>query len=762
MQPTTTNLNTPNLTHASELLHGGFKLVRLHDFSKRPIGEGWNKADSFAKMIDSGATGYGIPLAVNGLCSIDADNYELAKVGMRALGFDLDQLMREGVRTISTRPGSGGRATFAADGEISWIKFGSKETGTILELRAASPNLQDCVPGLLYKDKAGEVRTQAYANGRTFMDAPALPDDLLTFWEECADIEKLHSAQVKFYAAVAKHIGKSITGNKSISTGKSGKSLAFSAPGARRKFNTANKVEEILTRSGKYWLDPVSRRWTHEGSEGAPAIRPIPGKDDLWQSDHGSDPLCGTFDAWTAFVVLEHGGDVESAKRAYTKELKNMAKADLEEGDRLITSSDKVMECDDMPPPFPRAMSALVKEALRVSRKEQPELATLGVLIGMASACDGHFKLPTGMRLNLYGIGVADTGWGKDVPRMVAVAIANICGAAVIGKPGSGQGLEDALKDHKNMLIEMDEVAHVLESLNAKNRASYLTELAGNLLRLFSAGATKYNKRCLANKDKEAEPVEHVCVNLLGYSTPQKLGESMSANNIGDGLMGRLLFAMGRADVTPRRHAGEFGLPDGLVDVAKHFIDQHCGRAESRYCMIEISEDADAMLERLMIEFDNDANASTHPFAKDVMVRSAEKVERIAGVLAVWDNVRHPVMTEEHVQWAERFVRYSNTSVLRFVADFMHGGEVQANAAKVLKAIRECRTGKVAPQRAWERGSILDGVVPKSMIMRVTRMDTKEMDAALSYLEELGDVAVMDNYNSRDPSRKASKVVRLL
>lgn len=308
----------PDLNPASELLHAGMKLVKLTDMTKRPVGEGWNKSDNFAKTIDGSATGYGMPLAENGLCSIDPDNYALAKVGMKALGFDLDQLMSEGVRTLSTRPGSGGRSTFRAEGDIIWLKFGSRVMGTLIEFRASSPNLQDCVPGLLYQSAAGDVFSQRYANGKTFLDAPPLPDDLYNFWLECSeDLNKLHAAQDKFYKAVEAHLGKPIAGNRSISTGKSGASLAFSAPGLRQKFNAENKVEDILTRSGKYWLDPKTKRWTHEGSEGAPAIRPIPGKDDLWQSDHGSDPLCGTFDAWSAFVVLDHAGDCHSAKMAY-------------------------------------------------------------------------------------------------------------------------------------------------------------------------------------------------------------------------------------------------------------------------------------------------------------------------------------------------------------------------------------------------------------------------------------------------------------
>lgn len=447
---------------------------------------------------------------------------------------------------------------------------------------------------------------------------------------------------------------------------------------------------------------------------------------------------------------------------ANVKELNRKIAAKRIKGDERINAVDTAVEGVESPSPFPGAMEKLVAEALRVAHKPQPELTTLGVLIGMASALDGHFKLPNGSRLNLYGIGVADTGWGKEAPRNVAIAIANICGATVIGKPGSGQGLEDALEDHKNMLVEMDEVAHVMESLNATNRPGYMVELASNLLRLFSSSRTKYNKRRLAAKDsRDSEPLEHPCVNLLGYSTPQKLGEAVSAKNVGDGLMGRLLFVSGRDGVKIRRNSAEFTIPDGLGDVAKMFIDQHTGRSESRYCRIEIDAGADEMLDNLANEFDEQANLSTHSFAKDVMVRSAEKVERIAGVLAAWDNVRRPLIEVEHVVWAEKFVRYSNASILKFVDRHMHGSEVQKNAVLVMDALNKMLNGAASPQRAWEREALEDGDVPKALLLRKLSMETRVLDLALIHLEELGDISVRERHSS-DPARKPSKVVRLL
>lgn len=307
-----------HLRHAQHLLHYGLKLVRLMPFTKRPVGDSWNHPSNYAKEIDPDATGYGLPLAANNLCSIDPDSVEYARVGLKACGFDLDKIMAAGVRTTSTRRGSGGRSTFSVDDRLCWVKFAAPGLGTVLELRADSPNLQDAVPGVQYRDKEGNDCTQDYATSRRFDDVPELPDDFCEWWARCStDKAYLHHQQELFFAAIEKEFCVSACPALSLSTGKhgTGSDLPFDAPGIRGPFNRAVKVEEILARHG-YLHDERSDRWSPPNATGAPGVRPIPNKDGLWRSDHGSDPLCGSFDAWVAYVVLEHGGDVDVAIKA--------------------------------------------------------------------------------------------------------------------------------------------------------------------------------------------------------------------------------------------------------------------------------------------------------------------------------------------------------------------------------------------------------------------------------------------------------------
>lgn len=317
-------MTTPDLSEARRLLAAGLKLVKLHPYTKQPIGIEWNQHS--AASIDDDATGYGLPLAVNGLCSIDPDHVDMARVALHAWGFDLEELLAAGVRTSSTRPDSGGRSAFLADPEnmARWLPFrvfdSSGNSLTFLELRAKSPNLQDVVPGIVYTNKEGNAHySQQYANEHRFDAAPALPERFLAFWRELStDDDKLREQTRIAVEAIAAAGFKMVSGDAPQYRPPmgGGVQLAFPAKGIRTEYNKATTVESILERHG-YTYHENKQRWTHPGATGAPAIRQIPGKEGLWQSDHGGDALHGTFDAWAAHVQLDHGGDIEAAKTAW-------------------------------------------------------------------------------------------------------------------------------------------------------------------------------------------------------------------------------------------------------------------------------------------------------------------------------------------------------------------------------------------------------------------------------------------------------------
>lgn len=298
---------TPQQFEEAKRLHAaGFKLCELVRGSKQPVGDGWNNAP--VSRVHEGAGGYGLILPLNGLCSVDVDTEDRCREGLARCGFDLAAIRASGIHTSSTRPKSGGRVTFRLPpgSPARWLRFTSRDktVGTILELRAESPNLQDSLPGTTYYSKDGSGPwVQEYAGPFTMEFADVPPADLLAWWERMSlDVDFYREQQELFVGPDAQ---------LAISSG-DGK-LAY-ASSFRSWFNEQHRVEDILIKHD--YTMGRNGRYAPATATGAPAVRPIPGKDDLWQSDHQSDPLCGTFDAWSAHVVLVHDGDHLAAEAA--------------------------------------------------------------------------------------------------------------------------------------------------------------------------------------------------------------------------------------------------------------------------------------------------------------------------------------------------------------------------------------------------------------------------------------------------------------
>jgi biotin operon repressor len=138
-----------------------------------------------------------------------------------------------------------------------------------------------------------------------------MPKKFAAWWARMSSDLDFRRAQEKI---MAKALGADAVPDLSKTTVK-GEPLAFPAPGVRQEFNKAHDVATMLAKHGYV---QHGERWAAPDATGAPGVRQIPGKQDLWQSDHGSDPLHGTFDAWAVHVVYDHDYKVDAARDAWS------------------------------------------------------------------------------------------------------------------------------------------------------------------------------------------------------------------------------------------------------------------------------------------------------------------------------------------------------------------------------------------------------------------------------------------------------------
>ena len=399
---------------------------------------------------------------------------------------------------------------------------------------------------------------------------------------------------------------------------------------------------------------------------------------------------------------------------------------------------------NQFPEPFKGIMTETVNSVLISAHKPQPELTILSVLIGMASAIDGKYHLSDGTRLNLYGLGVAETGEGKDIVGRTAENVAFESGALLIGKPASGQGLEDALIDTRGMLIRVDEVGHMLQSMNHIKAPSYQIELNENLLKLYSSSSGRYATRVKAVAKGIQLPriLQNPCLSFIGFTTPAALAKGLSLSNIEQGLLGRFLFVEGKSGVKQKRATAPLLLNKEPFENFKlcQMFDEGSDLSYSLTVKISESDEADIRLTELMDTFCTESAEAETPEARSLLKRSYEKVARISGVLAVWDNSNKPVIGWDHVNWAEKLVRYSDSALLNFAQNKMHENEQLADAAKVFDVIEKIINSEIrvtaSAQKIIKKMNI--NWVARSAALSSSKLGKEQFDKAVAHLIAIG------------------------
>ena len=310
-------------------LRAGWCLVRLRPGSKIPAKPAWNEPEQLVRTCPQARdafrdprVGIGAHLGASGLCSVDLDALDAAQVALGAVGVDANDVIKAGWQIVSGKPNKA-RAMFRVpEGvpltlrqlriplpEAEWHK-GAPRLGVVLELRCGE--VQDVLPPSIHPDTK-----RPYVAGAIPSPFPELPAEVLDLWRRWDERLPLMLTALGVRSAL----------HGLCSTHDTGKHLRHASP-ARAEYNRTHEVADLLESHG---YTQHGKRWAHAGATGGPGIRQIPGKDDLWQSDNFGDPLCGTFDAWTAHVILDHAANVESAYAEWLESSSERARTSFRE-----------------------------------------------------------------------------------------------------------------------------------------------------------------------------------------------------------------------------------------------------------------------------------------------------------------------------------------------------------------------------------------------------------------------------------------------
>ncbi len=386
----------------------------------------------------------------------------------------------------------------------------------------------------------------------------------------------------------------------------------------------------------------------------------------------------------------------------------------------------------------------LARYMIDTARRPQPLLAIGASLCALGALMGRRYRTTTDLRTNLYIVGIADSGSGKNHAREVVNELFFEAGLAHhLGgnKIASGAGLLTALHRQPSILFQIDEFGMFLSAAADRKRSPrHITEILDNMTELYTAASGVFLGAEYANRDgsNERRDIVQPCLCVYGTTTPLHFWGALQGANVVDGSLARFIILPSDEDYPDEnRRAGLRRSPPQLIEVLQRLsegADPTSGNLASRtsgpetavdLMTVPMDDDAQARFDALGDEITLELRASAGTFHTPILARIAENAAKVALVLAVGRDAAQPVIRLEDALWAidfvQHFARRTIDAVERHVAD----SETEAHLKRVREIIR----------RAGAAG------ITKSELTRASQwLRARDRDDILLTLVESGDV----------------------
>ncbi len=402
-----------------------------------------------------------------------------------------------------------------------------------------------------------------------------------------------------------------------------------------------------------------------------------------------------------AYALLCHyGNHTEAAEALYERgfakpkddvDLTKLLAVPVEEEeipDDLLGDPGPMPDVD--PPGFLREV---VQHNLRTSMYPQPELA-LGGALALLGTITGRKVAAGNMRTNVYAIGVAPSGAGKEHARQLNKSLLFQAGGEKLIGPervASSAGIVSTVCDHPAVLFQLDEIAKLLQAMKNGKYAPHLANVGAVLIVLESSANTIWVGDAYADAKRTKRINQpHACV--YGTSVPEDFWTSLSADDIKNGLIGRMMLFESAVPYPDFQKPDPVPLHQSLIDQVAWWLQfapggnlnqehpQPLQTTESKEASNRLQDHFQAIAQRRVDEAGESAA---------LWSRSGGRAQKLALLFACSRSVGCPSIRIE-LEDVERAIRLSNWMTRRMLyqaAEYVAANEVEDNLKKVLRVI---------------------------------------------------------------------------
>lgn len=384
---------------------------------------------------------------------------------------------------------------------------------------------------------------------------------------------------------------------------------------------------------------------------------------------------------------------------------------------------------------------------LASSHRPQPILA-LGASLSLLSVITGRRVMDEiGTRPNLYGLGVAPSGAGKEAPRSACKEILYQAGAGSMLGEGiaSHAGLVTHIGQQPSMIWLIDEIGRWLRGISAAgDKAPHLTGIISNLMKFYTSSHSVYLGDCYADVTKRVE-IHQPNVVLFGTTVPDSLYQGLTADSVADGFLSRVLIWEGPSTRPRKRKPKVMAPPRDLVELVRMWVNWTPGTGNlasqhPRPMTIGSTKEAGLILDEFDAQCDRTQDAEESNLAT-LWSRAAEKARKLALLHTCSRMVpgEPAQIDEEAAQWGCELSGYLTQRLIYLAYQWVADGAFDSRRKRVLRAIQE--SGKL-------------GLTGSELCRKTQSLSPRERNEVLEALLQSGEIGSKLN-ESMKPGRKA-------
>jgi hypothetical protein len=495
-------------------------------------------------------------------------------------------------------------------------------------------------------------------------------------------------------------------------------------------FNSRADVTALLTHHGwTLFRDGANQHWCRPGKSGSTSATLKDGVFYVFSSNADPFEPNRAYSPFAVYAHLEHTGDFAAA----ATELRRLGFGEpLPPAQPVATTEepDPALAPDPGPLPpellrVPGFISEVMDFTLATAPYPEPVLAFCGALALQATLAGRKVRDQGDNRPNLYLLGLANSGAGKDHPRKVNLRVLLEAGMATCAGDNfaSAEGLEDRMVISPSMLFQTDEIDGLMTAI-AKSQDGKAERIMEMLLKFFSHANNLYH--CRVKAGKEPLLIDQPSLVLYGTAIPKHFYESLSEKMLTNGMFARMLvFESGKRG--SGQEATILPVPERVIAVARAWAERQPGKAGNLGAFHPtpdvVPHDAAALAMAQEIRDRADAAYAMAEAANDtigmaIWARANEKARKLALLHAVSVNHARPVISIETVRWSWTIVEHLTKRMLFMAGTHVYASEFDARCKKLVALLQEW-AGRHGPE-SW---------MPAWQVMRRMRISNHDLDA---------------------------------